>query len=166
MSTAMSNATSAPGMDNIELDEIDKAIIRELQVDGRMPYAQLAPIVGLSQAATRQRVNRLIDRGAMQVVAVTDPVRLGFGHQAWLGISVSADAALVAKAMADIASVDYVLLTGGRFDILAEVTCSGSDHLLSVVNEDVRSIEGISKIEIMSSLRLVKETYTFGTGPS
>lgn len=153
-------------MSNLELDEVDKTIIRELQVDGRMPYAQLAPLVGLSQAATRQRVNRLIDRGAMQVVAVTDPVRLGFGHQAWLGISVSLDATAVAKAMADIASIDYVLLVGGRFDILAEVTCSGSDHLLAVVNDQLRAIDGVAKIEIMNSLRLVKETYTFGTGPS
>lgn len=155
-------------MSNLELglDDIDKAIIRELQADGRMPYAQLAPIVGLSQAATRQRVNRLIDSGAMQVVAVTDPVRLGFGHQAWLGIKVTADATVISKALADIASVDYVLLIGGRFDILAEITCSDADHLLAVVNEQIRSVEGIDSIEIMNSLRLVKEVYTFGTGPT
>lgn len=102
----------------------------------------------------------------MQVVAVTDPVRLGFGHQAWLGIKVTSDASTASKALADIASVDYVLLTGGRFDILAEVTCSGPDHLLEVVNSQIREISGINTIEIMTSLRLVKETYTFGTGPS
>lgn len=153
-------------MSDLELDDIDKAIIRELQVDGRMPYAQLGPIVGLSQAATRQRVNRLIDKGAMQVVAVTDPVRLGFGHQAWLGIKVATDATVISKALADIASVDYVLLIGGRFDILAEITCSDVDHLLALVNEQIRSVSGIESVEIMNSLRLVKEVYTFGTGPS
>ena len=59
------------------LDAIDKLLIRELQIDGRKPYTQLAKVAGLSEAAIRQRVQRLIDGQVMQVVAVTDPLSLG-----------------------------------------------------------------------------------------
>ncbi len=148
------------------LDETDKAIIRELQTDGRMPYSQLAPLVGLSEAATRQRVNRLTERGVMQIVAVTDPVALGFGYTAWLGITVDDNALNVSKALADIAELDYVLVAGGRFDILAEITCSDADHMLSVINETIRPLQGVATLEIMSYLKLVKETYAWGTGPA
>ena len=75
----------------VEIDETDKAIIRELQLDGRLPYSKLGPAVGLSQAAARQRVQRLIDSGVMQVVAVTDPATLGFAVQALVGIEVTGD---------------------------------------------------------------------------
>ena len=80
-----------------ELDEIDRAIIRVLQADGRTPYSKLGPNVGLSQAAVRQRVQRLIDRGVMQIVAVTDPMQLGFARQAMIGIRCTGDTTKVAE---------------------------------------------------------------------
>ncbi len=148
----------------LDLDDTDKAIIRELQDDGRLPYAQLAPRVGLSQAATRQRVNRLVERGVMQVVAVTDPAMLGLRHQAMVGMNVDTDVRDVAEALAEIDAVDYLVVTAGRYDIIAEVFSSDPDGFLHVVNDQIRPIAGIRNLEILTYLNLVKQTYNWGTG--
>ena len=145
-----------------ELDDTDKAIIRALQIDGRTPYSKLGPAVGLSQAAVRQRVQRLIDRGVMQVVAVTDPATLGFAVQAMVAICVTGDVRKVAAALEDLPEVEYVVITAGRFDLLVEVVCSDSHHLLAVVNDRMRSIKGVTSTEVFTYLTLVKQTYSWG----
>ncbi|MCU0271938.1 MAG: Lrp/AsnC family transcriptional regulator [Acidimicrobiales bacterium] len=146
-----------------ELDDIDKAIIRELQQDGRMSYADLGPAVGLSQAAVRQRVQRLIERNVMQVVAVTDPTRVGFSLQAMLGITAEGDVRAVAAAIAAVPEMSYVVITAGRYDILAEVVARDADALLDLVNERIRSIPGVTRTETLTYLRLEKQTYAWGT---
>ena len=146
------------------LDDTDKAIIRELQVDGRMPHAQLAGRIGLSQAATRQRVKRLIDAGVMEVVAVTDPTALGAGVQAMLAITVDEDARAIADQIADFPEVDYLVLTSGRVDVLCEVVCADSDHLLELVNGRLRGISGVRTIEVSTYHKLFNQTYSWGTG--
>ncbi len=146
-----------------ELDDIDKAIIRELQRDGRMSYADLGPAVGLSQAAVRQRVQRLIERNVMQVVAVTDPTRVGFSLQAMLGITAEGDIRAVAAAIAAVPEMSYVVITAGRYDILAEVVARDADALLDLVNERIRSIPGVTRTETLTYLRLEKQTYAWGT---
>ena len=80
-----------------QLDEMSKAIIENLQQDGRRSYAGIGKAVGLSEAAVRQRVQRLIDTGVMQIVAVTDPMQLGFSRQAMIGIRCQGDATKVAE---------------------------------------------------------------------
>jgi Lrp/AsnC family transcriptional regulator for asnA, asnC and gidA len=145
-----------------ELDDTDKAIIRALQLDGRTPYSKLGPAVGLSQAAVRQRVQRLIDRGVMQVVAVTDPATLGFAVQAMVAICVTGDVRKVAAALGDLPEVEYVVITAGRFDLLVEVVCSDSQHLLALVNDRMRSIKGVTSTEVFTYLSLVKQTYSWG----
>ena len=149
---------------SVELDETDKAIIRELQDDGRLPYAKLGPRVGLSQAATRQRVNRLIARGVMQVVAVTDPVALGLSHQAMVNIRVDGDARTVAGALAEVTEVEYVVLVAGRWDVIVEVVCRSAEAFLTVPNDRIRTVEGVAEVEVLSYLRLVKQSYDWGTG--
>jgi Lrp/AsnC family transcriptional regulator for asnA, asnC and gidA len=146
-----------------DLDHVDKAIIHELQLDGRMPYTELSRRVGLSQPATRQRVNRLIDRGSMQVVAVTDPSTLGFDYPAMVGVDVDGDIVEIADRLAQLEEVSYLIITAGRYDILAEVVCSDADHLLRFVNEQIRPLSGVSSVELFNYLRLVKQTYTWGT---
>ena len=145
------------------LDETDKAIIRELQVDGRLPYAQLVPIVGLSEAATRQRVNRLTERGVVSIVAVTDPLVLGYGYQAMLGIRVDTNVTSTAEKLSQIEELEYVVLTAGRYDVLAEVVCTDADHLLSVIDEDIRSVPGVLTVDTLTYLRIVKQQYDWGT---
>jgi len=145
-----------------ELDDTDKAIIRALQIDGRSPYSKLGPAVGLSQAAVRQRVQRLTDRGVMQVVAVTDPATLGFAVQAMVAVSVTGDVRKVAAVLEDLAEVEYVVITAGRFDLLVEVVCSDTLHLLDVVNDRIRAIKGVTSTEVFTYLSLVKQTYSWG----
>jgi Lrp/AsnC family transcriptional regulator, regulator for asnA, asnC and gidA len=147
----------------VVLDEIDKAIIRELQVDGRMPYAKLGPSVGLSQAAVRQRVQRLIENDVMQVVAVTDPLMLGFSLEAMVGIKVVGDLRLVARQLAEVSEVDYVVVTSGRFDLLAEVVTTGHEHLYELLNEQIRDLEGVVSVEVFTYLHLEKQSYSWGT---
>lgn len=157
----MGSSTRAAAPPN--LDDIDKQIIRALQVDGRMSYVRLGPEVGLSEAAVRQRVQRLIEGGVMQVVAVTNPLSLGFGLQALIGITAHGDLRRVADALDAIEQVDYVVITSGRFDLLVEVVCADTDELLSVVNDTIRCIDGVRSTETFTYLHLQKQTYSWGT---
>lgn len=148
---------------SIELDSTDKAIMAELQVNGRVAYAKLAPRVGLSAAATRQRVNKLLTRGVIEIVAITDPAVLGLRHQSLLGLNVDTHVQHVAAELAKIDDIDYVVVTAGRYDIIAEAFTADADAFISVVNDQVRPIAGIKNIEIVTYLDLVKQTYNWGT---
>ena len=145
------------------VDKTDKALIEALQVDGRRPYTKLAADVGLSEAAERQRVQRLIDSGVMQVVAVTDPLTLGFQRQAMVGITARGDLRELADQISRIPEVDYVVVVGGSYDLLAEVVCEDDDHLFALVNDKIRTIPSVSKTETFNYLRLYKQTYAWGT---
>jgi Lrp/AsnC family transcriptional regulator, regulator for asnA, asnC and gidA len=149
---------------SVPLDDIDKAIIRELQLDGRTPYAKLGPAVGLSQAAVRQRVQRLIENGVMQVVAVTDPLMLGFKLEAMIGVEVDGDLRAVASKLAEVDNVDYVVVTTGRFDLVVEVVCRDHEELLHIINDVVRAVPGVRATETFTYLHLEKQTYSWGTG--
>jgi Lrp/AsnC family transcriptional regulator for asnA, asnC and gidA len=146
----------------VVLDELDKRIIEQLQQDGRRPYTQIAPAVGLSEAAVRQRVQRLIDAGVMQIVGVTDPKMVGFGRQAMIGLSVEGDTRKVADALAALDEVVYVVLTAGSLDLLVEVVVEDDEHLLELLNNKIRSIDGVRDTETFMYLRIHKETYAWG----
>ena len=148
---------------HIVLDDVSKAIIDQLQEDGRRAYATIGKAVGLSEAAVRQRVQRLIESGVMQIVAVTDPLQVGFPRAAMLGVRVDGDVEVVAEAMAEMTEVDYLVITAGGYDILAEVVCEDDDHLLEVVNRRVRAIPGVRQTETFVYLKLRKQIYTWGT---
>ena len=145
------------------LDETSKAIIEQLQRDGRRSYAEIGKAVGLSEAAVRQRVQKLTDAGVMQIVAVTDPMRLGFSRQAMLGIRVSGDTRIVADRLAEMSEISYVVLSAGSFDIIAEVVCEDDDGLIELLNEKIRGIEGVSSTESFLYLQLTKQKYDWGT---
>lgn len=147
----------------VVLDTIDKAVIRELQLDGRIPYAQLGPKVGLSQAAVRKRVQRLIDSGFMQVVAVTDPQRLGFTLQAMIGVRASGELRTIARELASVPEIDYVVITSGRFDLLLEVVCTDAAELLDLLDERIRGLDGVLSADVFTYLHLEKQTYSWGT---
>lgn len=147
----------------VPLDDIDKAIIRELQVDGRMPYAKLGPAVGLSQAAVRQRVQRLIESGVMQVVAVTDPLMVGFSLQAMIGVRAEGDLRRVAEQLSEVPEVAYVVITSGGFDLLCEVVCEGTEELLTLLNDVIRTMDGVTTADAFTYLHLQKQTYSWGT---
>ncbi len=142
-------------------DDISKQIIEQLQEDGRRSYAAIGKAVGLSEAAVRQRVQRLLDAGVMQIVAVTDPLTLGFRRQAMIGIKTDGDLEKVADQLADMEEIDYVVVTAGSFDLLVEVVCKDDDHLLEIL-EPVRAVP-VSSTETFVYLKLRKQTYTWGT---
>jgi Lrp/AsnC family transcriptional regulator for asnA, asnC and gidA len=145
------------------LDDISKRIIEQLQADGRRPYAAIGKAVGLSEAAVRQRVQRLIDGGVMQIVAVTDPLQVGFTRQAMIGVRVQGDIGLVADQLAAMTEIDYVVVTAGSFDLLVEVVCEDDDHLLDVVSHQIRGLPGVRSTETFVYLKLRKQLYNWGT---
>ena len=145
------------------LDPANRAIIEALQKDGRRPYGAIAEEVGLSEAAVRRRVQRLREHGVIQIVAVTDPLQLGFNRQAMVGIRVEGDARQVAAKVAALDEVDYVVMCAGSFDVLAEVVCEDDDRLLHLLSDSVRSIPGVRSTETFLYLKLAKQIYTWGT---
>jgi len=148
-----------------KVDEIDKALIRELQNDGRKSYADLAPLVGLSQAAVRKRVSRLIDSGTIQIVAVTDPLALGFNIMTMIGVRVEGEIKIksVAEALAKLPQVSYVAITTGRFDVLVEIVCEDQAQLFELLENDIRTIPGVRGTEAFNYLKLEMQTYAWGT---
>jgi Lrp/AsnC family transcriptional regulator for asnA, asnC and gidA len=145
-----------------QLDDVAKAIIEQLQQDGRRSYAAICKEVGLSEAAVRQRVQRLIESGVMQVVAVTDPLQLGFARQAMVGVRVSGPVEGVAEELAALEEVDYVVITAGSYDVLVEVVAESDDHLLEIVSARIRAIAGVESTETFTYLSLRKQTYSWG----
>ncbi|MEO7349026.1 MAG: Lrp/AsnC family transcriptional regulator [Terrimesophilobacter sp.] len=146
-----------------QLDAVSKAIIEQLQSDGRRSYAEIGKAVGLSEAAVRQRVQKLTESGVMQVVAVTDPMQLGFYRQAMIGIKVAGDATVVVEQLSKIAAVDYLVLTAGSFDILAEIVCENDEELIDLLNKEIRGIPGVRSTETFVYLKLQKQFYNWGT---
>lgn len=144
------------------LDEVSKGIIEQLQQDGRMPYASIGKAVGLSEAAVRQRVQRLLENGVMQIVAVTNPLQLGFARQAMIGINAEGDIEPIAESLAAMREVDYVIITAGSFDIIVEVVCESDDHLLELLSKRIRAIHGVVSTETFVYLKLAKQTYSWG----
>ena len=147
----------------MNIDDIDRDIIRLLQADGRTPYSEIGRQVGLSDAAARQRVNRLTAEGVIDIVAVTDPVKLGLGFQALLGITVIDDARKVAVEIGTHPDAVYVVMTGGRFDLIAEIVSRDGDAFVDMSNL-IRTMPGVEAVEILPYLGITKQTYDWGVG--
>ena len=147
----------------VSLDSVAKGIIEQLQQDGRRSYAAIGKAVGLSEAAVRQRVQRLTEAGVVQIVAVTDPLQLGFERQALIGLKTTGDVNTLADTLAAIPEVDYVVITAGSFDVIAEVVCEDDDHLLQLLSTQIRSLDGVVATETFVYLKLRKQLYDWGT---
>jgi Lrp/AsnC family transcriptional regulator for asnA, asnC and gidA len=145
----------------IALDNTNRAIIRLLQLDGRRAYADIAKEVGLSEAAVRQRVRRLLDTEVIQIVAVTDQLQMGYPRAAMIAINVDGDVQVAAKLIADIEEVDYLVSTAGGIDLLAEVFASNDEHLFELLNR-VRAIEGVRHAQTYMYFKIHKQTYHWG----
>jgi Lrp/AsnC family transcriptional regulator for asnA, asnC and gidA len=144
------------------LDAVDRSLISLLQEDGRTSFTTLAKEVGLSEGAVRQRVQRLLRDGTMQIVAVTDPLDVDLARQAMVGIRVNGDLHVVAASLAELPEVCYIVLCAGSFDLLVEVICRDDEHLLELLNDSIRRIEGIASTETFVYLKLAKQTYAWG----
>ena len=147
-----------------EVSELDKRIIEHLQQDGRRPFTQIAGELGVSEAAVRARTNRLVERGILQVVGVTDPLKLGFQQMAMIGIRCERDRLIdVSERIAEMPEVDYVVITAGSYDLLIETVCEDNEALLRFLADKLRQIDGVRDTETFVYLRMVKQTYQWGT---
>jgi Lrp/AsnC family transcriptional regulator for asnA, asnC and gidA len=155
-------ATSDPPRPHVVLDEVSKEIIAQLQQDGRRSYSAIGKVVGLSEAAVRQRVQKLIESGVMQIVAVTDPLELGFARQALIGIRMRGPISEAADKIAALDEVDYVVITSGPYDLLVEAVCESDDALLALLSDKIRAIPEVETTETFMYLRLLKQTYSWG----
>ncbi|MFD7612394.1 Lrp/AsnC family transcriptional regulator [Streptomyces sp. NPDC059828] len=131
----------------IELDTVDRTLIRLLQQDGRASYTDLGREVGLSAPAVRARVARLTENGLLQFAAVTDPLRLGLPVMALLGIKVHGLPREVIAALERIPGVIYLVATAGSFDLFAEVVCRTMDELFVIINDEIRTLPGVREVE-------------------
>lgn len=153
-----------PALGQPLVTELDKRIIEHLQEDGRRPFTQIAADLGLSESAVRARTNRLVEQGIIQIVGVTDPLKLGFAQMAMIGIRCEPRKLMeVAERIAAFPEVDYVVIAAGRYDILIETVHEDTEALLRFLSEKLRTVEGVAETETFVYLRLVKQTYQWGT---
>jgi Lrp/AsnC family transcriptional regulator for asnA, asnC and gidA len=143
------------------LDDTDRAIIEHLQTDGRIPFTRLGVSVGLSEAAVRQRVQRLMDSGALQVVGVTNPLALGMRRMAMIGVHTEGPTDDIAKTLQAMPDIDYLVITAGSFDLMCEVVVADDGQLLDLTNR-IRNVEGVVSTETFIYLDLVKQTFAWG----
>ncbi len=149
-------------VNRVLLDDVGQAIIEQLQQDGRRSYATIGKAVGLSEAAVRQRVQKLVEAGVVQIVAVTDPIQVGLRRQAMIAVQASGDVEAIAEALTEIREVVYIVVVAGSVDILAEVVVTDDEHLLRLVNSRIRTIPGVYRTETFVYLKLTKQTYDWG----
>ncbi len=147
--------------DSPALDPTNRAIIALLQQDGRRSYAGIADHVGLSEAAVRQRVKRLVERGVVQIVAVTDQLQMGYARAAMVMIAVEGDLEQAARQIGAIDEVDYLVMTAGDVDFFAEVTAVDDEHLMSVVGR-IRAVQGVRHTQTYVYFKIHKQTYSWG----
>lgn len=144
------------GVRPIDLDPIDHSMVSILARDGRAKFAALAQVLGVSESMARKRYRALTRSHAMRVVAIANPLQLGYAATSWVAITCSGAAGWtgVAEALTHIDEVTYVVLTAGRYDIIAEIVCGSHEHLISVVEGQIRAITGVERAELWPYLEL------------
>jgi Lrp/AsnC family transcriptional regulator, regulator for asnA, asnC and gidA len=143
------------------LDDLDRAIIEHLQRDGRIPFTRVASAVGLSEAAVRHRVQRMVDSGTLQIVGVTNPLSLGLRRMAMIGVRTAGPTDDIAKTLQAMPDIDYLVVTAGSFDLMCEVVVGDDGQLLDLTNR-IRSVDGVVSTETFIYLDLVKQTFAWG----
>ena len=143
-----------------KIDDIDLQIIKILNKDGRTPFAQIAKQLGVSTGMIRQRYHRLVQEGVLQVVAITNPLLMGFATMAQIGVK--ADVRRLEEIADEIASFEeviYLVLLTGSYDLHVEVVCRDKTHLLNFLSKKLHAVEGVKETETFMYLRIAKENY-------
>ena len=143
-----------------KIDDIDQQIIKILNADGRTPFAQIAKRLGVSTGMIRQRYHRLVQDGVLQVVAITNPLLMGFATMAQIGVK--ADVSRLQEIGDEIALFDeviYLVLLTGSYDLHVEVVCRDKTHLLNFLSKKLHAVEGVKEAETFMYLRIAKENY-------
>lgn len=154
METTIENVTFAA------LDDIDAQIIAALRKDGRVAFAQIAEQLNVSPGMIRLRYSRLVEQGYLKVVAITNPLRMGYKTMAMIGIRADGSKLLdVAEKISKLDEVIYMVISSGRFDIFAEVVCRDHEDLLRFITERLSTIDGVRESESFMHLKIIKEVY-------
>jgi len=140
-----------------ELDDLDIAIIRELEHDGRASFRDIGRTLNISERTVSSRFSQLNAERVLKVIAVGNPLNFGFNAMAWLGVSLKsgADHRAVSRALATIPAVDYVVVPAGRYDVMAELVCRDPDAMLRTLTEEIGGIGDIAHIETFVYLKLL-----------
>lgn len=156
----------------IELDDVDRRIMKLLRHDARLSYAHVARTVGLSEPTVRKRIDRLVRAGAIINAARINPAPIGFPIDAMIGISVVRGRVKeVGRRLAEMENVAYVAYVAGNFDIIIEAFLPHTEGLFKFLNEDLEKIDGIASTQTWNVLRTEKSFYNWegedvGLGPS
>ena len=142
------------------LDDNDRFIIEAMRQDGRVAFAQIAQQLNVSPGMIRVRYNRMVKMGLLRVVAITNPLRMGYTTMTMIGIRTEGDKMLaVAEKVAEFEEVIYLIVVSGRFDIMAEVVCRDHADLLRFLTERLYKVEGVRESETFVHLKIEKEIY-------
>ena len=154
----------AKGQERAGLDELDRRLMEVLQVDGRRPFTEIATAFAVPESTIRARYKSLVDRGALKVIAVADPLKVGYPLMAMIGVRCTPAALLAtAAALEALPEVSYCVVVAGAYDLLIEVVCEDNDALLTFLTERLRAIEGVLETETIDYLRILKQNYEWGT---
>ena len=158
------NGEARGGRVTEEVSALDKRIIEHLQADGRRSFTSIAADIGISEAAVRARVGRLTRKGVLQVVGVTDPLKLGFHQMAMVAVRCDGERLVeIADEIASFPEVSYVVITAGTYDLLVETVCEDTEGLLRFLTERIRRVAGVRATETFVYLRMVKQAFQWGT---
>jgi Lrp/AsnC family transcriptional regulator, regulator for asnA, asnC and gidA len=143
-----------------KIDSTDREIISMLQKDGRLSFAEMAEILHVSPGMIRLHYNRLVENGSLKVLAITNPLRLGYETMAMIGIRAEGNKVMqVAEKIRDLPEVIYLIVTSGKYDILAEVMCRDQADLLEFLTKKLYTIDGVRESETFMHLKIMKEIY-------
>jgi len=142
------------------VDGLVQGIIEALQQNGREPFRRIADRLGVSEATVRSRYTRLAEDDILQVVAVTNPLGLGF-EQALVGVKTTGAPSPVADEIASWPEADYVVVTAGQYDLLVEPVAADRNELLEVTNR-MRALDGVASTETFLYMQMVKQLYDWG----
>jgi len=146
----------------LTLDDLDRHIMKLLRHDGRLTYAEMARTVGVSEPTVRKRIDRLIEGGAMTIMARINPAPIGFPVDAFIGVRAERGRVMeVGSKLAAMEHVAYVAYVAGSFDIVIEAFLPDTEGLFKFLNEDLEAIDGISYSETWHVLRTEKFFYNW-----
>jgi Lrp/AsnC family transcriptional regulator for asnA, asnC and gidA len=154
----MQNINGNSGFD--DLDDVDRYIIEAMRQDGRVAFAQIAQQLNVSPGMIRVRYNRLAEQGILKVVAITNPLRMGYSTMAMIGIRTDGERMLeVAEKVSAFDEVIYLIVVSGRYDIMAEIVCRDHADFLRFLTEKLYKVEGVRESESFLHLKIQKEVY-------
>lgn len=142
-------------------DDLNRAIIKMLQDDGRLPYKDIATALKVSEGTIRNRVQSMKQSGALKIVALTDPMAIRYKADAMIGIKVASPATprKVAERLSLYAEVVYVLWVSGRYDLLIEVVCDSSQSFQTFIEKHCFGSDDIDQIEVMTGIEMFKNQF-------